>query len=97
MERKQFVSLVRDLYYQTYDEFDKGLIEDWEQVYFDRLEKALETPTEKVFVDLFYYGDDSLGDVADRLLHTLSQETLLDSTYFEPYDDCLVVVCIVKR
>lgn len=97
IEKTKLAKIVQDTYFETHDDFENHKIDDWEQVFFDRLDDQLETDTEKVITHLFYADDDSITDVVDGILCDLSQETLLQSFYFEPYDDIVVMVCIVKK
>ena len=97
IEKKQLAKIVNDTYYETQEDFNNDLIEDWEQVFFDRLDDQLETDTEKVITHLFYTDDDTISEVVEHILGDLSQETLLQSFSFEPYDDVVVMVCIVAK
>lgn len=38
IEKKQLAKIVNDTYYETQEDFDNDLIEDWEQVFFNRLD-----------------------------------------------------------
>jgi hypothetical protein len=97
IEKKQLAKIVNDTYYETQKDFDNDLIEDWEQVFFNRLDDQLETDTEKVITHLFYAYDDTIAEVVENILFDLSQETLLQSFSFEPYDDMVIMVCIVAK
>ena len=97
IEKKQLAKIVNDTYYETQEDFNNDLIEDWEQVFFNRLDDQLETDTEKVITHLFYADDDTMAEVVENILCDLSQETLLQSFSFEPYDDVVVMVCIVAK
>lgn len=97
IEKTELAKIVQDAYFETRDDFENNKIDDWEQVFFDKLDDRLETDTEKVITHLFYADDDSIADVVDGILYDLSQETLLQSFYFEPDGDTVVMVCIVKK
>ena len=97
IEKKQLAKTVNDTYHETQEDFNNGLIEDWEQVFFNRLDNQLETDTEKVITHLFYADDDTISEVVEYILDDLSQETLLQSFSFEPYDGMVVMVCIVTK
>lgn len=97
IERKKFIEIVSDIYNKTEEEFEQDIIEDWEQVFFDRLEKKLETDTEKVIAHIFYADDDSIDDVAQGILDDLTQETLLQSVCFDADSETTVVVCMVAK
>lgn len=97
IEKKQLAKIVKDTYYETQEDLNNHLIEDWEQVFFNRLDDQLTTDTEKVITNLFYTYDDTISEVVEHILYDLSQETLLQSFSFEPYDDIVVMVCIVAK
>lgn len=97
IEKTELAKIVQDTYFETQSDFENHKIDDWEQVFFNKLDDQLETDTEKVITHLFYTDDDSIADVVGYILYDLSQETLLQSFYFEPYDDVVVMVCIVKK
>lgn len=97
IEKKRLAKIVNDTYYETQEDFNNDLIEDWEQVFFNRLDDQLETDTEKVIAHLFYADDDTMAEVVENILWDLSQETLLQSFSFEPYDNMVVMVCIVAK
>lgn len=97
IEKTELAKIVQDAYFETQGDFENHKIDDWEQVFFDKLDDQLETDTEKVITHLFYADDDSIADVVSGILDDLSQETLLQSFYFEPDGDTVVMVCIVKK
>jgi len=97
IERKKFIEIVSDIYNKTEEEFEQDIIEDWEQVFFDRLDKKLETDTEKVIAHIFYADDDGMNDVAQGILDDLTQETLLQSVCFDADSETTVVVCMVAK
>lgn len=96
-DKTELKKIVENTYYETQEEFENGAIEDWEQVFFNKLDEQLETATEKVIAHLFYADDDTMAEVVENILFDLSQETLLQSFSFEPYDDMVVMVCIVAK
>lgn len=97
IERKEFIKIVSDIYNDLEQKFDNGVIDDWEQVFFDTLDKKLETDTEKVIAHIFYADDDSMDDIAQGILDDLTHETLLQSVCFDPDSEKTVVVCMVKK
>lgn len=96
-DKTELKKIVESTYYETQEDFEKGTIEDWEQVFFNKLDEQLETATEKVITHLFYADDDTMAEVVKNILYDLSNETLLQSYSFEPYDDLVVMVCIVSK
>lgn len=96
--RAENFKTIKDIYYRTAEEFSQGLIgDDWEQEFFDKIEIMFNTDKQKALVNLFYRDDDDIITVADGLLSTLRQKTLLESYYFETFSNDLVVVNIVKK
>lgn len=96
-DKTELKKIVESTYYETQEDFGKGTIEDWEQVFFNKLDEQLETATEKVITHLFYAYDDTIAEVVENILYDLSNETLLQSYSFEPYDELVVMVCIVAK
>ena len=97
VNKKDLVDIVSYIYNKAEEDYENGLIEDWEQVFFNNLDKVLETNTEKVISHIFYADDDSMEDVAQGILTDLENETLLQSVCFDPNGDTTVVVMIVKK
>ena len=96
-DKAKTLKAIENFYYQAHEKYEQGICDDWEQVFFDNVEKALESDTREVYINLFYADDDSIFDTADLILYTLSNKTLIDSYCFEPYTGCIVAVCVVKK
>lgn len=94
---RELVDFCMKTFADIHAKFENHEIEDWEQVYFDTLEKELNNLDEECLVHLYYPDDDSITDVADGVLDDLLGKKLIQAVVFEPHSDITVCVMIVKR
>lgn len=94
---KELVNLCMKTFEDIHEKFENHEIEDWEQVYFDTLEKELNNPDEECLVHLYYPDDDSITDVAEGVLDDLLGKKLIQAVVFEPHSDITVCVMITKK
>ena len=92
----EFVNFVKTSFFETNQDFNDGKIDDWEQVWFNKLEDKLDTDSEKVIASIFY-SDETITDVVQCILNDLSQETVLQSVCFDADSETTVVVCMVTK
>ena len=94
---RELVGFCMKTFEDIHEKFENHEIEDWEQVYFDTLEKELSNDNEDVYVHLFYPDDDSITDVADGVLNGVLGKQVLQAVVFEPYSDITVCVIITSK
>ena len=94
---KELVNFCVKTFEDIHEKFENNEIEDWEQVYFDTLEKELNNPDEECLVHLFYPDDDSITDVAEGVLNEVLGRHVLQAVVFEPYSDITVCVIITSK
>ena len=94
---RELVDFCMKTFADIHSKFENHEIEDWEQVYFDTLEKELNNENEEVYVHLFYPDDDSITDVADAILTDMLGKHILQVSVFEPHCDITVSVMITNK
>lgn len=71
--------------------------DDWEQAWFDELEK-LDTETARVDAHLFYTDDDTKDEIVAGIIDDIKGQTILQATqFFDESLDTLAVVYIIKK
>lgn len=94
---RELVNFCVKTFEDIHEKFENHEIEDWEQVYFDTLEKELGNENEIVHVHLFYPDDDSITDVADVVTNEVLGRHVFQACVFEPYSDITVCVIITSK
>lgn len=91
---KQFYEDACELYFKHRD----SKVDDWEQAYFDDMERRYNTETEQCLIHLYYADDETIGSTAQGVLDDLVGKTLVQATCFDDYEtDTTVAVSIVKK
>lgn len=72
--------------------------DDWEQEYFDALTVKYDTDKVQVLAEMFYWDDDTTGEIAHGILEMLKGKKLLDFDCFddEENETTIVVARITK-
>lgn len=94
---RELVGFCMKTFEDIHEKFENHEIEDWEQVYFDTLEKELNNLDEECLVHLYYPDDDSVTDVAEGVLNDVLGRHVLQAVVFEPYSDITVCVIITSK
>lgn len=92
---KDFVEFVQSKYFAIKH---RHADDDWEQEYFDALDAEFDTDNTEVVAHLYYWDNDTMGEVAQGILEALNEKKLLR---FDCFDDdeneTTVVVGIVEK
>lgn len=97
MQYRDLVVFCEKTFETINEQFENHEIDDWEQVYFDAIEKKLNTDDQEALVHLFYADDDSNTDVAEHLLDDILGRRLIQAYVFEPNSDMTVAVMVVSK
>lgn len=97
MEYKDFVEFVQNAYYQAKQDFADEKIEDWEQVFFDKLDDRFDTDTEDLLAHLYYDDDEDNCETAAQVLEDLMGRKLLRAFVFNDDLGTTVVVAITTK
>lgn len=93
---KQFYADACDLYFKYKDSWEQ--LDDWEQEYFNAMSDKYDTDTEQCWVHLYYWDDDTIGEVAQQVLESLVGKKLLCETCFDDEESgTTIVACVVKK
>ena len=95
MKHIDFVEFVHSQYFKIKH---KHHSDDWEQEYFDTLDAKFETEKTEVVAHLYYWDDDTIGEIAEGILESLEGKKLLEFDCFDDDDnETTVVVGIVEK
>ena len=94
-EHLDFVEFVHSKYFAIKHKHEH---DDWEQQYFDTLNAELDTDTTQVLAEMFYWDDDTTGEIAQGVLDMLDGKKLLRYDCFDDEEnETTIVVAIVEK
>lgn len=94
-EYKDFVEFVHSKYFAIKHKHGH---DDWEQQYFDTLNAELDTDITQVLAEMFYWDDDTTGEIAQGVLDMLDGKKLLRYDCFDDEEnETTIVVAIVEK
>lgn len=98
MENKKHLEFVEFAHKKYFEIKEKYGDDDWEQIYFDALADKYDTDSQQVISHLYYWDNDTIGEVAQGILEAIENKKLLEFDCFDDdYNSTTVVVGIVEK
>ena len=92
VNEKQFIEDACELYFKHRD---RHQTDDWEQEYFDAMSVRYDSDHEQCLIHLYYWDDDTIGEVAQQVLESLVGKKLLYETCFDDDENSTTIVATI--
>ena len=98
MENKKLLEFVEFAHNKYFEIKEKYGDDDWEQIYFDTLDDKFGTDKHEVVAHMYYWDNDTIGEVAQGILEAVENKKLLEFDCFDDeWNSTTVVVGIVEK
>lgn len=98
MTNNELARITSKLYFKWRDNYyEEHGLEDWEQAFFNEMERKCDTATEHVSINLFYWDDDTKTEMVESLLNELQNEKMVAHAVVEDADNSTTVAVMLLK